>query len=126
MNVESIATGDQYLRIGSLHVAWLIAWRQISEGLRNRSTWIITLFTTAMPLVLLFLSLRSTLQDHQAISNGAVGLDMAFYLLWLGLTTTLPALGIAAGAFAGEKESGSLAPLLVAPVTNLAIFFGKV
>jgi ABC-type Na+ efflux pump permease subunit len=36
------------------------------------------------------------------------------------------AVGIAAGQFAGEKERGVLTPLLAAPVSNIAIFAGKV
>lgn len=113
-------------QVSSQYIAWLIARRQIGEGLRSRSTWILTLITTAMPLVLLFLSLQTMVQDVQSVKNGSAGVQMAFFLLWLGLTTTLPALGIASGAFAGERESGSLAPLLVTPATNLAIFAGKI
>ncbi len=112
-----------YVQVGPLRVAWWIAWRQITEALHSRSTWILTLFTTAMPLVFLYFSLRLLLQGQ---SRNGVGEQMAFFLLWLGLTTTLPALGIAAGAFAGEKESGSLTPLLVTPATNLALFMGKI
>jgi ABC-2 type transport system permease protein len=117
---------EAYSRASSARVAWWIAWRQIREGLRSRSTWILTLATTAVPLIFLYLSLRQALQDVRSIHNGSVGVQMAFYLLWLGLVTTLPALGIAAGAFAGEKENGSLAPLLVTPASNLAIFAGKI
>nr|MBF6590187.1 ABC transporter permease subunit [Ktedonobacterales bacterium] len=43
-----------------------------------------------------------------------------------GLLPSSAAVGIAAGQFAGEKEQGSLTPLLAAPASNVTIFGGKV
>jgi ABC-2 type transport system permease protein len=50
---------------------------------------------------------------------------LTFYLLVVGLLPSSAAVGIAAGQFAGEKEQGSLTPLLASPASNLAIFGGK-
>jgi ABC-type Na+ efflux pump permease subunit len=51
---------------------------------------------------------------------------MAFYLLFVGLMPATPAIGIASGVFAGDKERGCLTPLLVTPASNTAILAGKV
>lgn len=47
-------------------------------------------------------------------------------MLFVGLMPATPAIGIASGVFAGDKERGSLTPLLVTPASNTAIFAGKV
>jgi ABC-2 type transport system permease protein len=57
---------------------------------------------------------------------GSLGAILASYLLIIGLLPASAAVGIAAGQFAGEKEQGSLAPLLASPASNVAIFGGKV
>jgi ABC-2 type transport system permease protein len=51
---------------------------------------------------------------------------MAFFLLFAGLLPSAPAISIAAGVFAGDKERGCLTPLLVTPASNAALFAGKV
>ncbi|MGI8916534.1 MAG: ATP-binding cassette domain-containing protein [Chloroflexota bacterium] len=43
----------------------------------------------------------------------------------LGLLPSFVTNGLAAGSFAGERETGSLTPLLSSPASNLAIFGGK-
>src|SRR5262249_37638251 len=61
---------------------------------------------------------------QKGLSNA--GILLAFFLLFVGLMPATPAVSIASGAFAGDKERGSLMPLLVAPASNTAIFVGKV
>lgn len=46
--------------------------------------------------------------------------------LFAGLMPCTSAVGIASGVFAGDKERGSLTPLLATPASNTAIFAGKV
>ena len=58
--------------------------------------------------------------------EAALGQALAIYFLMLGLAPCSGAVGIACGQFAGEKEAGSLAPLLASPASNLAIFGGKI
>jgi len=106
---------------------WLIAWRQIGEAMRNRSTLVMTGFFLMIQTVLIWISLRPLAQGHVSPKEaGFVGTLMAFYLLYVGLMPTTPAVGIASGVFAGDKERGCLTPLLVTPASNASIFAGKV
>lgn len=108
-------------------VAWVIAWRHIKESLRSRSTYLMAAFYLLLPLGLVLFTLRPALAAAQSETAGleAGGL-MAFYLLMAGLLPCNWAVGIAAGAFAAEKEQGSLTPLLATPASNTSIFGGKV
>jgi ABC-type Na+ efflux pump permease subunit len=50
---------------------------------------------------------------------------IALYLSYIGLLNSQSSIGVAAGVFVGDKERGSLLPLLVTPVSNVALFVGK-
>lgn len=112
---------------GTLRVIWLIAWRQIIEAMRNRSTFITTGFFLLFQTVMVLVVLRPFLSGPVAPKEvGIAGTLIAFYLLFAGLMPTTPAVSIASGVFAGDKERGSLTPLLVTPASNTEIFAGKV
>lgn len=113
-----------YRSSSTIRILWLIAWRQIVEAVRNRSTLVMTGFFLILPLILVVISLRPVLQDPKAL--GVAGSFIALYLLMVGLMPATPAIGIASGVFAGDKERGCLIPLLVTPASNTAIFAGKV
>jgi ABC-type Na+ efflux pump permease subunit len=110
-----------------LQVIWVIAWRHIKESLHNRSTYLMAAFYLLLPLGLVLFTLRPVLlaADTESAAQAAGGL-MAFYLLMAGLLPCTWSVGIAAGAFAAEKEQGSLTPLLATPASNTSIFAGKV
>ena len=104
---------------------WLIAQRGALEALRNRSTLLIgVLFSVLFPVYLetAILHQVATGPQHQQI----LGVTMVSLLLVVGLFNTSAASSIAAGVFAGEKEKGNLTPLLATPVSNVAIFGGKI
>jgi ABC-type Na+ efflux pump permease subunit len=68
-------------------------------------------------------------QANMLIAQGreeALGTTLAIYLLTIGLMPATGAVGVASGQFAGEKEQGSLAPILASPASNFAIFGGKI
>jgi ABC-type Na+ efflux pump permease subunit len=77
------------------------------------------------PLVLFTLRPVLLAAETETAVQQAGGL-MAFYLLMAGLLPCTWSVGIAAGAFAAEKEQGSLTPLLATPASNTSIFAGKV
>jgi ABC-type Na+ efflux pump permease subunit len=101
----------------------LIARRAAIESLRDRSTVISSaIFSLVLPFIWVFAVIRP-------IANGSqdtLAALLIVYLLTVGLLPLTVASGIAAGQFAGEQEKGNLAPLLAAPVSNRAIFAGKV
>jgi ABC-type Na+ efflux pump permease subunit len=84
-------------------------------------------FYLLVPLGLVVFTLRPVLlaAGTESAAREAGGL-MAFYLFMAGLLPCTWSVGIAAGAFAAEKEQGSLTPLLATPASNTSIFAGKV
>jgi ABC-type Na+ efflux pump permease subunit len=79
-------------------------------------------FALLAPIGLLVLVIRPL----QSVASDLVASVVPFYVLVVGMMPAVGAVGIAAGQFAGEKERSVLTPLLAAPVSNLAIFAGKV
>jgi ABC-type Na+ efflux pump permease subunit len=108
-------------------MTWLIARRAAIEALHDRLTLLMSVFF-AVVLPLGFVSLIAVQSERRAVpdTESGVGAALALYLLLVGLTPAISAVGIAAGQFAGEKERGILTPLLASPASNLAIFGGKV
>lgn len=105
-----------------LRAALLIARRAAVESLRDRSTVAVAIFfSLGIPLILALTTVGPGRPDEDV--SGAA---LAVYILIVGLVPTSAAVGSAAGQFAGEHERGNLTPLLAAPVSNAAIFAGKV
>src|SRR5215831_17391160 len=107
---QNSTTSTTYKRASTLHITWLIARRQIGEAVRDRSTLIMSGFFLAFQTVLVLLSVGPALGDHTQKGLSNAGVLMAFFLLFVGLMPATPAVGIASGAFAGDKERGSLTP----------------
>lgn len=113
---------------GDVRTLWLIAQRAALESLRDRTTLTLGLFfAIVLPVAWVLTAVRA-----QAIGSGTsgqaagLGSALAINLLLVGLLPATGAVGVAAGQFAGEKEQGSLAPLLASPASNRAIFGGKI
>jgi ABC-type Na+ efflux pump permease subunit len=112
---------------GDLRLLWLIALRGARESLRDRMTLIVSLFfALGLPIVLLLTAVRLQIATSDPHDPAALGGGLALFLFFLGLAPTTGAIGIACGQFAGESESGTLAPLLASPASNVAIFGGKI
>ena len=112
---------------GDLRPMLLIAPRRAIEALRDRMTLVMSLlFALVFPIFMVVTVIRPL-----ALSAGADGQEemlarvLTLYLLIVGVVPSTAATGIAAGQFVGEKEQGSLTPLLASPASNLAIFGGK-
>ncbi len=106
---------------------WLIARRGAIESLRDRMTLIISLlFAIGGPVMVVQTVVRFQTAVIGPGEEAAVGRSLAIFFLILGLAPTTGAVGIASGQFAGEKEAGSLTPLLASPASNVAIFGGKI
>jgi len=114
-------------RPGDLRLLWLIALRGARESLRDRMTIVVSLvFALGLPIALLLTAVRLQIAVSDPHDPAALGGGLALFLFFLGLAPTTGAIGIACGQFAGEAESGSLAPLLASPASNVAVFGGKV
>src|SRR6184192_884239 len=115
-----------YKKASTPHITWLIARRQMLEAIRDKSTLMMSGMFLIVQTVLVLISIGPALQDHTAVGLQRAGFLMAFYLLFVGLMPATPAIGIASGVFAGDKERGCLTPLLATPASNVSIFAGKV
>ncbi len=129
-----VSAGDRHVpspmqvrRPNALRTLLLIARRGALEALRDRMTLGVSLlFALGLPILLLLTVVRIQVATSAPGDEVALGRSLAIYFLLLGLAPTTGAVGIACGQFAGEKESGSLAPLLASPASNVAIFGGKI
>jgi len=124
--LQSNATRVPYKKANTLYITWLIARRQMLEAIRDRSTLMMSGMFLIVQTVLVLISIGPALQDHTVVGLQRAGFLMAFYLLFVGLMPATPAIGIASGVFAGDKERGCLTPLLVTPASNTAILAGKI
>lgn len=126
MNTQSDTTRIAHKKASTPYITWRIARRQMLEAIRDRSTLMLSGMFLIIQTVLVLISVGPALQDHTAAGLQRAGFLMAFYLLFVGLMPATPAIGIASGVFAGDKERGCLTPLLVTPASNTAILAGKV
>jgi ABC-2 type transport system permease protein len=115
-------------RPGEFRTLWLIARRAALESLRDRMTLTLSLvFAIVLPVAWVLTAVRAQAAGGVASGQAAgLGRALAISLLSVGLLPATGAVGVASGQFAGEKEQGSLAPLLASPASNLAIFGGKI
>ena len=96
-----------YIQPGDLQTTWLIARRQFLDAIRDRSTLIMACFFLLLQTVLVLFSLGSLLRGRLSAQNMQyAGTMMSFYLLYAGIMPSTPAISIAAGVFAGDKERG--------------------
>ncbi len=116
--------GISYRQLSTAKTIWLVARRQMVEALWTRSS----LVTFGVSLVTDTFIVWSTIQTQNHSPNGHhnLGNTLAFLLMFVALFNAQPAIGIAAGVFAGDKERGSLLPLLATPASNTALVAGKV
>ena len=124
-NIQSGTARTAYKKASTPHITWLIARRQMLEAIRDRSTLMMSGIFLVIQTVLVLISVGPALQDHTVVGLQRASFLMAFYLLFVGLMPATPAIGIASGVFAGDKERGCLTPLLVTPASNTAILAGK-
>lgn len=113
-----------YTPLSTPTTVWLIAHRQMIEALRKRSS----LITFGISLVINTFIIWNTIQLQNQSLDGQqrIGNTLAYLLLFVALLNAQPAVGIAAGVFAGDKERGCLLPLLATPTSNVALIAGKV
>src|SRR5438309_1764388 len=105
---------------------WLIGRRAALEALRDRMTVLMSMvISVVLPVFVVATGIRLAASGGDVNAHDLGGI-LATYLLINGLLPSAAAVGITAGQFAGEKEQGSLTPLLASPASNIAIFGGKI
>lgn len=115
-----------YTPLSTLSTVWLIGRRQMIEALWTRSSLVMFGVSLVINTFIVWSTIQPNLRDHSPNGQFVIGNTLAFLLLLVALLNAQPAVGIAAGVFAGDKERGCLLPLLATPASNTALLAGKV
>lgn len=109
-----------------LGMVWLVAWRELRDQLRD---WRIILPMVILTLVLPFLADLGAQAAIDFTSKYGTPLIAArlvpFLLMVVGYFPITISLVIALESFVGEKERGTIEPLLSSPLKDWQIFMGK-
>lgn len=124
-NTETMVR-NVYTPLPILPTLWLIARRQMIEALLTRSSMVVFAVSVVINTFVVWSTIQPNIHNHSPNAQLATGNALAFLLLLVALLNAQPAVGIASGVFAGDKERGCLLPLLATPASNTAILAGKV
>jgi uncharacterized membrane protein SpoIIM required for sporulation/ABC-type transport system involved in multi-copper enzyme maturation permease subunit len=108
------------------HYVWLVAWRELRDQLRD---WRIIVPMVLLTLVLPFLAnagAQAAIEFTASYDTPLIGERLVpFLLLVVGFFPITVSLVIALEAFVGEKERGTIEPLLASPLKDWHIYMGK-
>lgn len=110
----------------ALQIVWLVAWRELRDQLRD---WRIVIPMFILTVILPFLANAGAQAAMNFASQYGTPLIaerlVPFLLLVVGFFPVTVSLVIALEAFVGEKERGTIEPLLVSPLEDWQIYMGK-
>ncbi len=110
----------------ALQIVWLVAWRELRDQLRD---WRIIIPMFILTVILPFLANAGAQAAMNFASRYGTPLIaerlVPFLLLVVGFFPITVSLVIALEAFVGEKERGTIEPLLVSPLEDWQIYMGK-
>jgi uncharacterized membrane protein SpoIIM required for sporulation len=105
---------------------WVIAWREVRDQFRDwRIIFPIAALTVFFPFLMTFTAERILRFVEQYGANVVAERLVPFLLLIVGFFPTSFSLVIALESFVGEKERGSIEPLLNSPLKDWQIYAGK-
>jgi uncharacterized membrane protein SpoIIM required for sporulation/ABC-type transport system involved in multi-copper enzyme maturation permease subunit len=109
-----------------LRMAWLVAWRELRDQLRD---WRIIFPMLVLTLILPFLAdlgAKAAIDFTTQYGTPLIAERLVpFLLLVVGYFPITVSLVIALESFVGEKERGTIEPLLVTPLKDWQLFTGK-
>jgi uncharacterized membrane protein SpoIIM required for sporulation len=107
-------------------MAWLVAWRELHDQLRD---WRIIFPMVVLTLILPFLAdlgAQAALNFTTVYGTPLIAERLVpFLLMVVGYFPITVSLVIALESFVGEKERGTIEPLLATPLTDRQLFTGK-
>jgi uncharacterized membrane protein SpoIIM required for sporulation/ABC-type transport system involved in multi-copper enzyme maturation permease subunit len=113
-------------RKNDLRMVWLVAWRELRDQLRD---WRIIFPMLVLTLVLPFLAdlgAQAAINFTSTYSTPLIAERLVpFLLMVVGYFPITVSLVIALESFVGEKERGTIEPLLVSPLKDWQLFSGK-
>ena len=111
---------------GDLSLVWLVAWRELRDQLRD---WRIIFPMVVLTLILPFLAdlgAQAAINFTTSYGTPLIAARLVpFLLLVVGYFPITISLVIALESFVGEKERGTIEPLLVSPLKDWQLFTGK-
>jgi uncharacterized membrane protein SpoIIM required for sporulation/ABC-type transport system involved in multi-copper enzyme maturation permease subunit len=111
---------------GDLEMVWLVAWRELKDQLRD---WRILFPMIVLTLVLPFLAdygAKAAIDFTTKYGTPIIAERLVpFLLMVVGFFPITVSLIIALESFVGEKERGTIEPLLCSPLKDWQLFMGK-
>ena len=109
-----------------LHMVWLVARRELRDQFRDwRILTPLIILTLAFPLLMNEVAKEAVAFINQYGANLIVDRLVPFSMLIIGFFPITISLVVALESFVGEKERGTIEPLLSSPLENRHLYFGK-
>ena len=109
-----------------LQMVWLVARRELRDQFRDwRILTPLIILTLAFPLLMNEVAKEAVAYINQYGANLIVDRLVPFSILIIGFFPITISLVVALESFVGEKERGTIEPLLSSPLENWHLYFGK-
>ncbi|HEY9151810.1 MAG TPA: ABC transporter permease subunit, partial [Anaerolineales bacterium] len=110
----------------NLQMVWLVARRELRDQFRDwRILTPLMILTLAFPLLMNEVAKEAVSYINQYGANLIVDRLVPFSILIIGFFPITISLVVALESFVGEKERGTIEPLLSSPLENWQLYFGK-
>jgi uncharacterized membrane protein SpoIIM required for sporulation/ABC-type transport system involved in multi-copper enzyme maturation permease subunit len=111
---------------GDLHMIWLISQRELRDQFRDwRILFPLLILTFTFPLLMNEVAGQAVAFFARYGTNLIADRLVPFSVLIIGFFPLTISLVVALESFVGEKERGTIEPLLSAPLENWQLYFGK-
>ena len=109
-----------------LYMVWLVARRELRDQFRDwRILTPLLILTLSFPLLMDVVAKQAVSYINQYGANLIVDRLVPFSILIIGFFPITISLVVALESFVGEKERGTIEPLLSSPMENWHLYFGK-
>jgi uncharacterized membrane protein SpoIIM required for sporulation len=110
----------------NLFMVWLVARRELRDQFRDwRILTPLLILTLAFPLLMDEVAKQAVAYINQYGANLIIDRLVPFSILIIGFFPITISLVVALESFVGEKERGTIEPLLSSPLENWHLYFGK-
>ena len=112
--------------MSSARMIWLVAWRELRDQFRDwRILFPLIVLTLAFPFLMNEVARQAVAFFAKYGTNLIAERLIPFSILIIGFFPITISLVVALESFVGEKERGTIEPLLSAPLENAHLYFGK-
>ena len=112
--------------LASLKPVWIVAQRELRDQLRDwRVLFPLAVLTTAFPFLMMVMARGVIDFINQYGADLVIDALVPFSVLLIGFFPNTISLVVALETFVGEKERGTIEPLLSSPMKDWQIYLGK-